>query len=169
MFDTVPTQASTRLRMKYAVFAVIGAMIAYVLFHNEIFLIQPANPHWQHYQALGLWLLVHGVAGGSALILAPMQFSDRLRMRFTKLHRVSGRIYVTGALGGVVVSGAAYMYVCRPQHRMSGLASPKQGAVRSTYIEIVETGLSELGPGFRAAYDRSSDAIPQHLVIQDRK
>src|SRR5258708_35055869 len=27
-----------------------------------------------------------------------MQFSDRLRMRFTKLHRVAGRIYVTGAL-----------------------------------------------------------------------
>ena len=87
-----------RLRLKYVLFAFIGAMIAYVLFHNEIFLVQPANPHWQHYQALGLWLLVHGVAGGSALILAPMQFSDRLRMRFTKLHRVSGRIYVTGAL-----------------------------------------------------------------------
>lgn len=89
--------------------------------------------------------------------------------RFDERESVYDREDVTGALGGVVVSGAAYMYVCRPQHRMSGLASPKQGAVRSTYIEIVETGLSELGPGFRAAYDRSSDAIPQHLVIQDRK
>jgi hypothetical protein len=98
MFDTRPTQPPMRLRMKYVVFAFIGAMIAYVLFHNERFLVQLANPAWQHYQALGLWLLAHGVAGGSALILAPMQFSDRLRMRFTKLHRVAGRIYVTGAL-----------------------------------------------------------------------
>ena len=89
--------------------------------------------------------------------------------RFDERESVYDRENVTAALGGVVVSGAAYMYVCRPQHRMSGLASPKQGAVRSTYIEIVETGLSELGPGFRAAYERSSDAIPQHLVIQDRK
>ena len=32
------------------------------------------------------------------MILAPMQFSDRLRVRFTKLHRVVGRIYVTAAL-----------------------------------------------------------------------
>ncbi|HMI97193.1 MAG TPA: DUF2306 domain-containing protein [Micropepsaceae bacterium] len=98
MFDTMPARPPMRLRMRYVVFALIGAMIAYVLFHNESFLIQPAHPLWPHYQTLGLWLLVHGVAGGSALILAPMQFSDRLRARFTKLHRVSGRIYVTGAL-----------------------------------------------------------------------
>jgi len=98
MFDSMPRQPPMRLRMRYVVFAFIGAMIAYVLFHNERFLIQPAHPLWPHYQALGFWLLVHGVAGGSALILAPMQFSDRLRMRFTKLHRVAGRIYVTGAL-----------------------------------------------------------------------
>jgi hypothetical protein len=98
MFETTPTQPPMRLRVKYVVFTVIGAMIAYVLFHNEKFLLEPANPRWQHYQTLGLWLLVHGVAGGAALILAPMQFSDRLRMRFTKLHRVTGRIYITGAL-----------------------------------------------------------------------
>jgi uncharacterized membrane protein len=98
MFDTMPTRPPMRLRLRYVVFAFIGAMIAYVVFHNEKFLIQPAHPLWPHYQALGLWLLVHGVAGGSALILAPMQFSDRLRKRFTKLHRVAGRIYITGAL-----------------------------------------------------------------------
>src|SRR5258706_4342835 len=95
MFDT---QSPPRLRMRYVVFAVIGVMIAYVLFHNERFLIQPAHPLWPHYKALGLWLVVHGVAGGSAQILAPIQFSDRLSKRFTKLHRVAGRIYITGAL-----------------------------------------------------------------------
>src|SRR6266550_3893139 len=98
MFDSMTTQSPMRLRLRYVVFAFIGSMIAYVLFHNERFLIQPAHPLWPHYQALGLWLLVHRVAGGSALILAPMPFSDSLRMRFTKLHRVAGRIYVTGAL-----------------------------------------------------------------------
>jgi uncharacterized membrane protein len=29
---------------------------------------------------------------------SPLQFSDRLRQRFTKLHRVVGRIYIAGAL-----------------------------------------------------------------------
>ncbi len=85
-------------RAKYAAFAFIGAMMAYVLYHNESFLIEPANPIWKHYQAFGVFLLVHGVAGACAMILAPMQFSDRLRARFTRLHRVAGRIYVTAAV-----------------------------------------------------------------------
>jgi hypothetical protein len=98
MRDTEGSAASVIMRPKYALFAFIGAMIAYVLYHNEQFLIQPADPHWNHYRDLGVFLLAHGVAGGSALVLAPMQFSDRLRKRYTKLHRIAGRIYVTGAL-----------------------------------------------------------------------
>src|SRR2546423_14805178 len=97
MFESMPTQPPMRLRLRYVVFAFIGAMIAYVLFHNERFLIQPANPHWEHYQALGFWLLVHGVAGGSAPFLAPRQFSDRLPMRFTQVHSVAARNYGTRA------------------------------------------------------------------------
>jgi uncharacterized membrane protein len=92
---------------KYAVIALIGTMTAYVLYHNERFLIEPLNPVWQHYQALGLALLAHGVAGASAMILAPMQFSERLRTRFAKLHRISGRVYVTAAL--ILAPAGAYV------------------------------------------------------------
>ena len=87
-----------RFRLKYLVFAFIAAMMAYVAIHNESFLVNSTHPMWEHYHALGVFLLAHGVAGGAALILAPMQFSDRLRMRHTKVHRVVGRIYVAGAL-----------------------------------------------------------------------
>jgi uncharacterized membrane protein len=86
------------LRTKTILFVVIAVAVAYVLYHNERFLFEPANPVWLHYKDLGVFLLIHGVAGASALILAPMQFSERLRMQFTKLHRVVGRIYVTAAL-----------------------------------------------------------------------
>jgi hypothetical protein len=88
----------SRFRVKYVVFAFIAAMAAYVLYHNERFLIDAAHPVWQHYEPFKWWLLPHGVAGACALILAPMQFSERLRLRFTTLHRVSGGIYVTSAL-----------------------------------------------------------------------
>jgi uncharacterized membrane protein len=98
MFNTAGPRARTQSRTKYAIFTFIAAMTAYVLYHNERFLIDWANPVWQHYQTLGVFLLVHGVAGASALILAPMQFFDGLRTRHAKLHRVVGRIYVTGAL-----------------------------------------------------------------------
>jgi hypothetical protein len=98
MPDGMPIRSAAVFRTKYLLFSFIAAMTAYVLYHNERFLIQPANPSWQHYHALGLFLLAHGLAGGSALILAPMQFSERLRKRYTALHRVVGRLYVTGAL-----------------------------------------------------------------------
>ena len=73
-------------------------MMAYVLVHNEYFLVQPDAPVWQHYQPFKWLLLPHAVAGACALLLGPLQFSDRLRQRFTRLHRAVGRNYVAGAL-----------------------------------------------------------------------
>jgi uncharacterized membrane protein len=72
-------------------------MLAYVLVHNESFLIHPKDPIWEHYHPFRWWLLPHGLAGACAILLGPLQFSDRLRQRFTKLHRVVGRIYVFAA------------------------------------------------------------------------
>jgi hypothetical protein len=98
MFGTILVQSHTRFRAKNFVFVIIAILMAYVLYHNEHFLIDPTNPVWQHYESFKWWLLPHGLAGACALLLVPMQFSDRLRARFTKLHRVIGRIYVTSAL-----------------------------------------------------------------------
>jgi uncharacterized membrane protein len=95
---TVPVQTSSRVRLKYLLFGFIGLMIGYVLVHNESFLVHRDAPVWQHYHPFRWWLLPHGIAGACAILLGPLQFSDRLRQRFTKLHRVVGRIYITGAL-----------------------------------------------------------------------
>ena len=86
------------LRPKYVVFGFIFLMMAYVLYHNEGFVIHPDDPIRKHYQAFKWWLLPHAVAGTCALVLAPIQFSDRLRRRYTKLHRVMGKIYVAAVL-----------------------------------------------------------------------
>lgn len=92
---------------KIAVFGFVAAMLAYVVQHNERFLIDSADPVWGHYQPFKWWLLPHGVAGACALLLGPMQFSDRLRARFTKLHRVAGRIYV----GAVCMAAPLGFYI----------------------------------------------------------
>ena len=39
-------------------------------------------------------MLVHGATGAVALLLAPFQFSSRLRARYARVHRVMGRVYV---------------------------------------------------------------------------
>jgi hypothetical protein len=82
----VSLQRSSWLRPKNLVFACIALMLLYVLRHNESFLIHSDDPVWHHYQPFKWWLLPHGIAGACALLLGPMQFSDRLRQRFTKMH-----------------------------------------------------------------------------------
>ena len=154
MSTTMPAPASrllrTRLRTKDVVFAFIAVMTAYVIVHNERFLIDPTHPVWQHYEPFKWWLLPHGVAGACALFLAPLQFSDRLRQRFAKVHRVVGRIYVAGALV-LAPLGAYIQYIQEPL-----------GASRSfTVAAMVQAALlivtTVIGLGF--ALKRM---IPQH-------
>ena len=106
-------------RAKYLLFAAIGLMLAYVITHDESFLVHPQDPLWQHYEPFKWWLLPHGIAGACALLLGPMQFSDRLRRRFSLFHRVVGRIYV----GGVFVGAPLGFYIQYFQERVGGARS----------------------------------------------
>ena len=115
MYSTLRTlKRSSWFRPKYLLLAAIGLMLAYVIPHDESFLLHPKDPIWQHYEPFKWWLLPHGIAGACALLLAPMQFSDRLRQRFTHLHRVVGRIYVAG----VFLAAPLGFYIQYFQERM---------------------------------------------------
>ena len=116
-----------KVKAKYVVFTVIALASAYVMYHNERFLVDSSNPAWQHYEPFKWWLLPHGIFGAIVLLFAPLQFSDRLRQRFTKTHRIMGRLYVIGAMG-LAPLGAYIQYY---QERM--------GAPRSfTVLGIVD-------------------------------
>jgi uncharacterized membrane protein len=106
-------------RPKTAVFAGVALMTLYVLYHNERFLVEPNNPTWEHIGPFKWWLLPHAVAGTCALLLAPLQFSDRLRRRYVLLHRVVGRIYVAGAL----MLAPLGVYIQYFEERMGGARS----------------------------------------------
>jgi uncharacterized membrane protein len=103
-----------RVRPKYLLVAVIGLMFVYVLGHDEGFLVNSKDPIWQHYEPFKWWLLPHGLAGACALLLGPLQFSNGLRLRFRKLHRVLGRIYVTG----VFIAAPLGVYIQYFEERM---------------------------------------------------
>lgn len=133
-----PLQRSFWLRPKYLLFAVAGLMLAYVVFHNEGFLIHPNDPVWHHYQPFKWWLLPHGLAGACALLLGPMQFSDRLRQRFTKLHRIVGRIYV----GGVFVAGPLGLYIQFFNERVGGPRSFSVAAGVQATLWMLTTGIA---------------------------
>ena len=129
-----------RLNAKYVVFSVIGIMMMYVLYHNERFLIEPSNPIWQHYEPFKWWLLPHGLFGAVVILLAPLQFSDRLRRRFTRLHRIVGRLYVVGAFG-LAPLGAYVQYY---EERLGLPRSFTVLAVVNAVMLMIATGIAFL-------------------------
>jgi uncharacterized membrane protein len=119
----MPARQAGGFRLKYLVFAGIAAMMGYVLYHNERFIIDAANPIWNHYEPFKWWLLPHGLAGACALFLAPLQFWESLRQRHTVLHRTIGTIYVIGVL------------ILAPVGLFIQYMDEAQGAARSFTIE----------------------------------
>jgi hypothetical protein len=73
-------------------------MSLFVLFTREMTLLDAHSFLRQRYAPIPLLMLLHGIPGAVALIIGPFQFSTRLRQKFRKLHRVSGRIYAGCAL-----------------------------------------------------------------------
>jgi uncharacterized membrane protein len=137
---TMPVQRQRKLSMrpKYVLFVFIGLMMAYVLRHNESFLIHPNDPVWHHYHPFRWWLLPHGIAGACALLLGPLQFSDRLRQRFAKFHRVSGRIYVASAM--ILAPLGAYIQYF--QERMGTPRSFSVAGVVDAALLMLTTGIA---------------------------
>jgi uncharacterized membrane protein YozB (DUF420 family) len=135
---TEPFERAAWPRAKYFLFAFIGLMVAYVLRHNEHFLIDAKDPAWQHYQPFRWWLLPHGMAGACALLLGPMQFSDRLRQRFTKFHRVVGRFYIAG----VFVAAPLGFYIQHFEERMGGARSFSVAAAVDAALWWLTTGIA---------------------------
>src|SRR6267154_4759599 len=134
----LPLQRVSWLRPKYLLFAFIGLMLAYVLRHNEHFLIDAKDPNWAHIHPFRWYLLPHGIMGACALLLGPMQFSDRLRQRFAKFHRVVGRFYV----GGVFFCAPLGFYIQYYEERMGGRRSFSFAAFTDAAIWMLTTAIA---------------------------
>lgn len=134
-----------KLNAKYVVFSLIAVASTYVLYHNERFLVDSSHPVWQHYAPFKWWLLPHGIFGAIVLLFAPFQFSDRIRQRFTKAHRVMGRMYVVGAL--VLAPLGAYI-----QYYQERFGAPRSFTVLAGVDALMLIGATSLA--FLFAYKR---------------
>ena len=135
---------------KNLLFAGICLMMGYVFQHNETFVIDRSDPNWDHIQTFRWWLLPHGVAGACALMLAPLQFSDRLRRRFTKVHRVVGRIYITA----VFVLAPLGVYI---QHLEERIGYPRSFTIATAVDAVLLTSTAAI-----ALYFILNRKIQQH-------
>jgi uncharacterized membrane protein len=135
---SLPVRRTSLLRPKYLLFGFIGLMFAYVLVHNERFLIDANHPQWTHIHSFRWYLLPHGIMAACALLLGPLQFSDRLRQRFAKFHRVVGRFYVAGVFIGAPLGFYIQYYV----ERMGGARSFSFAAFTDAAIWMLTTAIA---------------------------
>lgn len=139
-----------KFNAKYVVFSIIAIMMGYVIFHNERFVIEPENPAWQHYAPFKWWLLPHAVFGTLMYLAAPLQFSERLRKQFPRLHRIAGRLYVLS----VFIVGPTGAYIQYFEERMG---FPRSFTVLAVIDALLLMGTTLMG--FVFAYRRK---IAQH-------
>jgi predicted membrane protein DUF2306 len=104
---------AAKITASVAIVTVAGAFVLkyvfrYYLNYNEAAFTDPllgAANYWSHRG----WLLMHMTGGMTALLTGPWQFWSGFRVRFARLHRWTGRLFLTGVAIGSV--GAYHMAV----------------------------------------------------------
>ena len=94
-------------RLKWLFFALMGLAVLLVIRTDERFWINPADPHWNHIAPVKGLLMLHGLAGLTALATGALQMSSRIRSTRTALHRALGKVYITA----VCISAPLAVYI----------------------------------------------------------
>jgi hypothetical protein len=72
--------------------------------------------------------------------------------------------------GVTVLKGPAWAYVGKPEHLLATQAvEPRQAAIRRSYLDMLDSGKSDLGSSFATAYDDSTDPVPTRLIVLDHR
>ncbi len=108
----VPEQAAPRHWFKPALWTLLGLMTLSVIRYSEYPIFRQANER-VYLRTIPFLIIPHVVCGVSALLLGPFQFSSRMRRRYTKVHRLLGRVYV----GSVFIAAPLAMVLAKERHR----------------------------------------------------
>jgi uncharacterized membrane protein len=94
-------------RLKWAFFGIMALCVLLVLWVDERFWFNPADPHLHRIAAYKTLLILHGLGGTTALLTGASQFSSRIRRTRTALHRTLGKVYI----GAVCFSAPIALYI----------------------------------------------------------
>ncbi len=93
--------------LKWSFFAVMALGALLVVWTDERFWLNPADPHWNHIAHVEGLLAVHGLGGVTALLAGAVQMSSRIRSDRPALHRALGKIYIAA----VCISAPVAIYM----------------------------------------------------------
>lgn len=104
-----------------------------------------------------------GVLNGVVYAIAVEDLAE-----FDEREKVYDRVDVRTRLIDLKVDGGpVWMYVATPGCVLDSTVTTAEAAVRRQYVNIVEAGLQELGPEFRADYLLSTEPVPEDRIVND--
>ena len=95
MTTTTAPAVTSRSHAKLVFFLLFFALTIVAVYEKNARIFDPTSSIAQHYAPAKWYLPVHAFFGAIAMVAAAFQFSNRLRARYLRLHRVLGYIYVT--------------------------------------------------------------------------
>jgi uncharacterized membrane protein len=90
-----PSLKPRRSQAKLIGFVIFFAVTIFVTYMKSAKAFDPTSDMARHFAPGTLFLIPHAIFAGLALIMGAFQFSNRLRARYLKVHRVMGYVYVT--------------------------------------------------------------------------
>lgn len=83
-----------RSNSKLYFFVVFFALTAFVTYMKNARIFDASSPIAEHFAPGMMFLIPHAIFAGVAMIMGAFQFSNRLRARYLRVHKVFGYIYV---------------------------------------------------------------------------
>jgi uncharacterized membrane protein len=90
---TAPVVTS-RSHVTFVFFVVFFALTFLGVYDKDARVFDPTSPIAQHFAPAKWVVIVHGFFGAIAMAVAAFQFSNRMRARYLKVHRILGYAYV---------------------------------------------------------------------------
>jgi uncharacterized membrane protein len=86
--------ARARSQKKLVFFLIFGLLTVFVTYMKNAQVFNPTSEIAQHFAPVKWYVIPHAFFGALGMLLGAFQFSNRLRARYLKTHRVLGYIYV---------------------------------------------------------------------------
>lgn len=99
---TIPVRSGSPAKL--ILFVIFFAVTAFVTYMKNAQIFDSTSPVARHFAPATLFLIPHAIFAGLALIMGAFQFSNRLRSRHLRLHRMMGYVYVVSVMIGAPIA-----------------------------------------------------------------
>ena len=133
---TTTAAVTSRSAAKLLFFVIFFSLTIFATYEKNARILDPMSPIARHYAPAKWYLPVHAVFGILAIVLAAFQFSNRLRARYLRMHRLLGYAYVTSVFISAPFAVVVALKIPKPFSVVAANCMQSLGWVVTTSIAL---------------------------------